>query len=227
MYSARIALAILLNLISTLALSQNAEMLIEQIAQKEIVREYYDQDGVLQNKQIFLTGELKQENGIFQIDVITELYDESGQLTEVYNTTYQCDPNEFNVLLNVFPFANPDKEKIKVDVTSQDFQRLYNLNQGEELEDIQLTMSIESGVLRLFGSKTIISIENRKREVLNDSMAIRSEAVLKAYMMGIRIKTMRYVVEEFLSKDLQLQRQQFTEIDGDWFTMEYEQNRVN
>jgi hypothetical protein len=43
-------------------------------------------------------------------------------------------------------------------------------------------------------------------------------------MMGIRIKTINYVVEEYLTNDFVLQRQQFTEDDGAWFTMKYEQN---
>ncbi|MEZ5489247.1 MAG: hypothetical protein R3F50_02900 [Gammaproteobacteria bacterium] len=55
---------------------------------------------------------------------------------------------------------------------------------------------------------------------------IRSEAVFKAYMMGIRIRTINYVVEEILTNDFVLRRQQFTEEDGDWFTMEYGQNIV-
>lgn len=199
-------------------------MFIEQIAQKRIVRENFDQNGDPQDNQIFLTGELKQEGTTYRIQVITELYDQSGNLTEKYNTIYQCNPNEFDVLLNVFPFTDPDDEKIKVDVTSEDFQQLYELANGEELKDIHLKMSVESGVLSFFGSKSLVTIRNRIKKVVNQSIKISSEAVIEAYILGIRIKTINYVVEEYLTKKFVLQRQQFTADDGSWFTMNYEEN---
>lgn len=197
-------------------------MFIEQIAGKKIVREDFDKNGDLQGKQIFLPGELKKAGEAYTIDVITELYDENGRLTEKYTTTYQCKPNEFDVLLNVFPFTDPDDEKIKVDVTSEDFQQLYQLGKGEELKDIHLKVSVESGVLSFFGSKSLVTIKNRKKEIVDQSIKIRSEAVIEAYMMGIRIKTINYVVEEYLTDDFVLQCQQFTEDDGAWFTMKYD-----
>lgn len=224
MRSALLTLIACLQIVPAILYGQEKEMFIEQIAQKRIVRENYDQNGDLQGKQIFLTGELEQQGKTYRIKVITELYDESGRLTEKYTTTYQCNPNEFDVLLNVFPFTDPDDEKIKVDVTSEDFQQLYQLGKGEELKEIHLKMSVESGVLSFFGSKSLVTIKNRKKEVVDQSVKISSEAVIEAYMMGIRIKTINYVVEEYLTNDFVLQRQQFTEDDGAWFTMKYEQN---
>lgn len=52
-------------------------------------------------------------------------------------TTYQCNANEFDVLLNVFPFTDPDDEKMKVDVTSEDFQQVYKLGKREELKETE------------------------------------------------------------------------------------------
>ena len=112
MRSALLTLIACLQLAPAILYGQEKEMFIQQIAQKRIVRENYDQNGDLQGKQIFLTGELEQQGKTYRIKVITELYDESGRLTEKYTTTYKCNPNEFDVLLNVFPFTDPDDEKI-------------------------------------------------------------------------------------------------------------------
>jgi len=199
-------------------------MFIEQIANKRIVREKFDQNGGLLGKQVFFTGELEQEGKNYLIKVITELYDASSQLTEKYTTTYQCKRNEFEVLLNVFPFTDPNDEKIRVDVTSEDFQRLYELGKGVALIDIQLKMSVESGMLSFFGSKSLVTIKNRKKEVEDQSIKISSEAVIEAYIMGIRIKTIIYVVEEYLTENFVLQRQKFTEDNGAYFTMKYYDN---
>ncbi len=200
---------------------QGKEMLIEQIAGKKIVRKNFDKNGDIQGKQIFIIGELKQKGDTYKLDVVTELYDEDGQLDEKYTTTYQCNPDEFDVLLNVFPFADPEDEKVKVDVTSEDFNQLYNLQNGGELKDIHLKMTIESGVLGFFGSKSLVTLKNRKKKVVNQSVKINSKVVIDAYMMGFKIKTINYSVEEYLTEKFVLQRQKFTEDDGAYFTMEY------
>jgi len=222
MRSALLTLIACLQLAPAILYGQEKEMFIQQIAQKRIVRENYDQNGDLQGKQIFLTGELEQQGKTYRIKVITELYDESGRLTEKYTTTYQCNPNEFDVLLNVFPFADPRDAKITVDVTSKDFKQLYDLQRSPELRDIHLKLSIESGILSFFGSKSLITIKDRDKRTENGNLVIRSKAVIEAYMMGLKIKTINYSVEEYLTENFVLQRQKFIQDDGTYFTMEYD-----
>ncbi|SMG22942.1 hypothetical protein SAMN05661096_01318 [Marivirga sericea] len=222
MRSALLTIIACLQIVPAILYGQEKEMFIEQIAQKRIVRENFDQNGDLQSKQIFLTGELEQEGKTYRIKVIIELYDESGRLTEKYTTTYQCNPNEFDVLLNVFPFADPRDAKITVDVTSKDFKQLYDLQRSPELRDIHLKMSIESGILSFFGSKSLITIKDRDKRTENGNLVIRSKAVIEAYMMGLKIKTINYSVEEYLTENFVLQRQKFIQDDGTYFTMEYD-----
>lgn len=202
---------------------QEKEMLIEQIAGKKIVRKNFDKNGKPQGMQIFLTGELKRDRETYSIEVVVELYDENNQLDEKYTTTYQCNPGEFDVLLNVFPFADPGDEKIRVEVTSEDFKQLYELR-NSKLNDIHLTMRVESGVLSFFGSKSLVTIKNRQSKKENGKITISSAAVVEAYVMGIKIKTINYTVEETLTENSVLQRQKFMEEDGVYFTMTYEQN---
>lgn len=207
-----------------MAYDQGKEMLIEQIAGKKIVRENFDKNGDLQDKQVFIIGELKWHREIYTVEVVVELYDENGRLDEKYSTTYRCNLNQSDVLLNVFPFADPDDEKINVDVTSEDFNQLYDLQSGSELKDIHLKMIIESGVLSFFGSKSLVMIKNRKRKTENEQITISSKAVVETYMLGLKIKTLNYSAEEYLTEDLILQHQKFTEDDGTYFTMTYESN---
>tara|TARA_R110001592_G_scaffold64751_9_gene198916 strand:+ start:3050 stop:3676 length:627 start_codon:yes stop_codon:yes gene_type:complete len=200
---------------------QGKEMLIEQIAGKKIVRENFNKNGDLQGKQLFIIGELIQEGETYKVEVVTELYDANGELDEKYTTSYKCNPNQFNVLLNVFPFADPQDKKIKVDVTSEDFKQLYDLQSGSELKDIHLKMSVESGVLSFFGSKSLVTIKNREKEVVNESVKISSEAVIRVFLLGLRIKTITYSVQESMTEKFVLQHQKFIEEDGAYFTMNY------
>ena len=217
-----ISIILCLLLLPYILYGQQNEMFIEQIAGKKIVRENFDRTRQQQGKQVFLIGELKQQDNTYEVDIITELYDKNDQLEEKYTTTYRCNPSEFDVLINVFPFADPSNKKIKVEVTSEDFRQLYALQSGEELEDIHLKMSVESGVLSFFGSKSQVTIKNRRKKSENGQVKISSNAVIEAYLMGIRIKTLSYSVEEYLSQDYVLQQQKFTEDDGAYFSMIYD-----
>ena len=55
-------------------------MFIEQIAGRKIVRENFDKNGDLKGKQIFIIGALKQDGETYKVDIVTEMYDEDGQL---------------------------------------------------------------------------------------------------------------------------------------------------
>ncbi|MBD3631017.1 hypothetical protein [Cyclobacterium sp.] len=200
---------------------QGKGMFIDQIAGKKIERENFDKNGQLLGKQLFLIGELRQAGETYIVEVVTELYNEKGELNEKYTTTYQCNPKAFDVLVNVFPFSDPNDEKIKVEVTSKDFEQLYDFQSNEELKDIQLKMSIASGVLSFFGSKSLVTIKNRNRKTENGKINISSKAVVEAYMMGIKIKTINYTVEEHMTENYVLLNQKFTENDGAYFTMSY------
>lgn len=200
---------------------QGKEMLIEQIAAKKIIRENFDENGKLKGTQVFLMGELKRKDNIYEVDVVTELYDENMKQIRKYTTSYTCNPDEYDVLINVFPFTNPNKTEIKVNVTSNNFQRLYDLTEDGKLEDIHLKMSVESGVLNFLGSKSMVTIKNRQREVENGEVKIISDATIEAYILGLKFKTIDYSVEEHLSQSFTLKQQIFKNKDGSYFTMNY------
>jgi hypothetical protein len=82
-------------------------------------------------------------------------------------------------------------------------------------------MSIKSGVLSFFGSKSLITIKNRNEKKENGQINISSNAVVEAYLMGIKIKTINFEIEEYLTEDYGLQQQKFTEDTGAYFTMSY------
>lgn len=83
-------------------------------------------------------------------------------------------------------------------------------------------MSVESGVLNFFGSKSLVIIKDRKKEMLGTSVSISITAVIEAYMIGIKIKAINYTVEKYLTQDFVLQRQKFKKDDGTYFSMTYE-----
>ncbi len=207
---------IVLVILFSITMTGQNEMLIGQISNRLVVRENFDEEGAFLNKQTFDAGKTIEKNGYFEIEVITELFDKDKKSTDKYTTTYRCKPNEASVMVMAFPFSNPKSKETEINTTSINFKELYDL---ENLEDIELEMSFDSGLLNFFGSKSIIKIYDRKLE--SNKNNINSKINIKAYAWGIRIKQLDYKVNEKLNGKGLLTFQKFTEADNSYFTVTY------
>jgi hypothetical protein len=192
------------------------EMLIGQISGRVVVRENFDDEGAFLNKQTFEAGETIKKNEYYEIKVITELFDKDKKSTDKYTTTYRCKPDEASVMVMAFPFSNPKSKETEINTTSKKFKELYDL---DNLEDIELEMSFDSGLLNFFGSKSTIKIYDRN--LSSNRNNIISKINIKAYAWGIRIKQLNYTVNEKLNGKGLLTFQKFTEADGSYFTINY------
>ncbi|HDZ13524.1 MAG TPA: hypothetical protein ENH60_01320 [Pricia sp.] len=194
------------------------EMLIGQLSDRLVVRENFGENGDFLNKQTFTSGKLKEADRYFEIEVVTELFDENGTSTDKYSTTYRCKPNESSIMVMAFPFSNPKSKETEINTKSKNFKELYDLT---NLEDVELEMSFDSGLLNFFGSKSKIKIYDRVLESNGNGKTITSKINIKAYAIGIRIKQLDYVANEKLTGTGLLSFQKFTEEDGSYFTMTY------
>ena len=200
----------------SITMNGQTEMLIGQISGRVVIRENFDKEGDFLNKQTFEAGETIKENGYYEIKVVTELFDKNKQSTDKYTTTYRCEPDDANVMIMVFPFSKPKSKETEINTISENFKKLYDL---QNLKDIKLEMSFDSGLLNFFGSKSIIKIYDRKLE--DGKNTIKSKINIKAYAWGIRIKQLNYTVIEKLNEKGLLTFQKFSEADNSYFTINY------
>ena len=206
---------VLLTLFS-ITMTGQTEMLIGQISGRVVVRENFDEDGNFLNQQTFDAGETIKKNEYYEVKVVTELFDKDKKSTDKYTTTYRCKPDEASIMVMAFPFSNPKSKETEINTTSANFKELYDL---ENLANIELEMSFDSGLLNFFGSKSTIKIYNRKLD--SNKNNIKSRINIKAYALGIRIKQLNYNVIEKLNENGLLTFQKFTEEDNSYFTMTY------
>jgi len=198
--------------------SAQNDMLIEQMAGKTIVRKNFDKDSQFIDKQIFRISNLEKSAYTYSVEITTELYKKDGSLDEKYKTYYSCRPDQSSVLLMVYPFFAPKSKKIGVESQSDDFRNLYDLN---NLKDIHLKLSFDSGILNFFGSKNNIKIFNRKLATGSNTKTLNSQVDIRAYLLGIKVKTISYKVAEIFDMNSNLISQEFRANDGSYFTMSY------
>lgn len=198
--------------------SAQDDMLIEQIAGKTIIRENFDKGNQLIDKQIFRISNIEKSSDSYSVEITTELYRKDGTLDEKYKTYYTCKPDQSSVIVMVFPLFAPKSKKIGIETQSSDFKDMYDLN---SLNDIHLKLSFDSGILNFFGSKNNIKIFNRKLATGTNTKTLNSQIDIKAYLLGIKVKTISYKVMEIFDENSNLISQEFRAKDGSYFTMSY------
>ena len=111
---------ILTVLLVSLSVRAQKEMLIGQLVNRSVVRENFDKNGVFLNKQTFKSGMLKELNGYYEIEVLTELFDENKKLNDTYTTNYRCRPEESSIMVMAFPFSNPKAKETEIKIKIYD-----------------------------------------------------------------------------------------------------------
>lgn len=210
-----------LSVTTTTVFGQEENMLIGQIAGREITRLSFDENENLVDKQIFRIGQIQYNDNDLSVKVITEFYDEKDSLESKYVTTYRCNPEQADLMLLIFPWANRNSDKLAIEIKSDDFKSLYDFSTGGQLQDTHIKMTIESGALSFFGSKSTIELTDREVSLDRDVFKVQGKITIKAYLMGIKIKTIEYEIEELFGRNRLLKKQTFSKNDGSYFVLDY------
>lgn len=197
-------------------------MLIEQIAGRDIIRKGYNEAGDKISKQKFSISNLDTLKGILSVQIRVSLFDEKDKLTDSYTTDYVCKPDESNVLLTVFPFARQNDAEYVIETSSPEFKELYDFSDNaKKLNDLSVEMSVKSGLLGFFGSNNRISIKNRSLEMETGNYILTSDLTVEAYLWGLRVKSIQYEVIEMLNAEKFLMSQKFQNKSGSFFIVNY------
>lgn len=211
----------MLSFISCISVS-GQNMLIEQIAGKEVVRKAFNAHKELTAKQVFKVGVLQTTRSQLSVQLQVSLFDEKGKLKDKYLTQYTCEPGKSHVLLAVFPFARQGNAEYVIEASSPGFKRLYDFEaDAQSLPDLNLEMSVKSGILSFFGSKTLLSLTNRRVSKNGSGFELKSQLKIEAYLWGLKVKTIQYTATEILDIDKGLLSQMFMAEDGSYFLMNY------
>ncbi len=202
---------------------ERMEMLIFQIEGKDYLRESYDKEGNLINKDLIKVGMLNAMDEKLSLKVLIYSYHEDGTIKDSSITQYSCNPSEKKILMNVFPFAAFSGEK-EINVKLSSKLELYPqpFKAGTKLKDIDFMVYIEGGALGFFGAMSKGTISNR--EVLFHTEAktysIISKIEIRSYLFGLNVKTIDYFLKETIHGEKGVLKQVYRAPAGAYFTIE-------
>ncbi len=213
----------LLFAVQSLTAQQEEQMLIFQIDGNNYIKKNYDKNKKQVSSQIFKVGKVMVTEEKYVMPLKVYLYDKNGVLEDSANTKYTCKPSDSKLLMNVFPFAQFSSNKT-VTVELENGTQFYpsELKEGLTIPDIIISLSIDGGVIGSFFSDSQIKISERKIVKVNNekgTYVVTSKLQIKAYMLGIRVDTINYIVTETISKQKGILEQTFVEDTGEYFTI--------
>lgn len=207
--------------INSLSAQDEEGMLIFQLDGNRYMRKNFDKNGKLKNYQTIEVGKIKTEAGKIETKMTVITYEPDGTLKDASQSNLVCTPETKQVLMGIFPFAGGKSKKSLV-VKMDDGAILYpaNWRQLSELKDFNFSLNFSGGAVGFFGTKSNVSISNRKVMKLKNIFGVSGKLSMKAYALGIRVSNIEYDFYEEIDVEKGIVSQKYTEKDGDYFTTE-------
>ena len=222
----RLIVLLLLSILTeaqSLYAQQNKQMFIFQIDENNYTKKSYDKKGELKSSQIFQVGEVKKGKELHTMPLKVYSYDKNNKLKDSSETKYTCKPSAGEIFMNVFPFAEFSVNKtVKIKLSSGNSFYPATWETGQEIADISFSLSLEGGVLGVFGTSSKIRIYERKitaHDTLKNTYTIIAKMQIIAYMFGIRMDTIEYTITETIHPQKGIIKQYFKESTGEYFTI--------
>lgn len=217
------ALVFVFQLITSHSLIGQTEngMLIFQIDGNRYMRKNFNKENELQTYQTIEVGRTTSNNGNIETKMTVITYEKDGTLKDASQTNLICSPDLRQVLLGVFPFAgNKSKRSMIVKMNKGAILYPTDWTALEQLEDFIFSLNFKGGAVGFFGTKSEISITNRKVMPLEKTFGVSGEISIKAFVLGIKVSTIRYDFFEEIDVQRGIVQQKYTEDNGGYFTLE-------
>lgn len=196
-------------------------MLIFQVDGNSYVRKNFDKNGKLKNYQTIEVGKINETKEKVESKMIVITYAADGTLKDASQTTLVCTPEARQVLMGIFPFAGEKSKKslvVKMNENAIMYPSGWRLL--SELKDFNFNLNFSGGAAGFFGTKSDVSINNRKVMRSGNLFGVTGKLTMKAYVFGIKISTIKYDFYEEIDEQKGIIRQKFTEESGEYFTTE-------
>lgn len=207
--------------INSLFAQDDEGMVIFQVDGNRYMRKNFDKSGKLKNYQTIEVGKIKKEVKKLETKMTVITYEPDGTLKDASQSNLVCTPETKQVLMGIFPFAG-GKSKQSLVVKMDDGAIMYptNWRQFSELKDFNFSLNFSGGAAGFFGTKSNVSITNRKVMKLKNIFGVSGKLSMKAYVLGIRVSKIEYDYYEEIDLEKGIISQKYIEKNGDYFTIE-------
>lgn len=177
-------------------------------------RRTLDAQGQLTETQTLEVGRVRQRDGEIEVAVTVVGSDETGAATDTVRTTIRCRVEDADMAMSVLALTGAAGRPVQLRVTGGEI--LYPSSPDEaRLPPVSLEATVERGVVGFLGGKSRIALRDRTvRPGPSAGYTLTSQLELKFYVLGIRVRSRSYRMEETVDPERGLIRQVLTSSDG-------------
>jgi hypothetical protein len=207
----------------------NLNMLLPLIEGNQYELKKYDKKGRLESYKIIKISKIRRDNQEFELEIITYNYNKESTLKDSVQTRLECGKSAENMVMSVLAFlGNSGDGNVRLEITSDEELFPTELSKDMNLKDVRMNIKVQQGALSFFGAKTKIAIRNRKLTMIDSPDVPEGEAngynltgkmLIKAYMLGINLKSAIYDIKEVVEIDKGLVRQVIKQANGSYFDL--------
>ncbi len=162
----------------------------------------FDRKGQLESNKAVSIGEIVRQDTDLKLDILTYSLTDTAQPVDTVRTTLTCSQSAERMAMSVLAFlGDPGGGRLRLVVVSKEPLFPSELKNDGKLNSVRMEVKVEEGVFSFFGAGSELLFKDRRLRLVRDGDAVTgyrltSKLLVRASMLGIRLKQNAYVVEE-------------------------------
>jgi hypothetical protein len=201
--------------------------LMQAMAGATYERRVYDEGGTLRERQVMMLGDLEPDRTdmrFLAVPVEITSYDRDGNVTATTEVLWRCDGDSVAMLMTAAVHARADRDiDVSIDTAGPPILYPDEIRRERKLDDIEFTVRLKSGVLRLLGTRAKLAFTDRvarpgsatsRSRLASAPYSITSSVLLRTLVLGIPVRRIRLESEETVDPEVGLVHHRLTLMDG-------------
>jgi len=195
-------------------------MLLREVAGHRYERTSYDPRGVAEGRILIEVGELSRTDSAVEVPVTVTPYSDEGEAKESNETIWRCRLGQEHMIMPVLFLSEDSGAEVGLEVEG-DAIFYPEFPPPRELQELRLDIDIRKGFVSFLGGRTVVFLKDRRVRTPDEASpesqyTVFSKVDVQVFVLGIRVKRLRFDSEVVLQSGKGLVRQTLTAADGSY-----------
>lgn len=196
------------------------EMLLRELAGHRYERISYDPRGSAEGRILIEVGELRRVDSAVEVPVTVTPYSDDGAPQESNETVWRCRQGQEHMIMPVLFLSEDSGAEVGLEVEG-DAIFYPEFPPPRELPDLRLDIGIRKGFVSFLGGRTVVFLKDRRVRTSDEASpeshyTVFSNVDVKVFVVGIRVKHLRFNSEVVVQSGKGLVHQTLTAADGSY-----------
>jgi hypothetical protein len=195
------------------------EMVLREIAGRRYERISYDTSGTATGRVLIKVGKLQRSEDEIVLPVTVTPYSDQGKPKQSHQTLWRCHVGQGHMVMPVLFMSQDAGSEVGLEVEG-DPVAYPEFPPPQKLPDLRLKIDIRKGFVSFLGGRSVVLLSDRRVKAYHGPpdarYTVEAKVEVKVFVLGIRVKHMRFDSEVRVQKGQGLVHQTLTSPDGSY-----------